>query len=68
MNTKNPCIFVSFSVFLYFSILHKKMQVVFCKITDFFLKISGSGDFAGKLLVFFTKSADGCCCARGMIL
>ena len=39
----------------YFSILHKKMQVLFCKFTEKILKFQSDRLFAVKLLAFFHK-------------
>ena len=41
---------------LYFSILHKKKQEVFCKFTEIFLKIPQNSLLWGKLIAFFHKS------------
>jgi len=40
----------------YFSILHKKMQVFFCKITEIFLRFPEEGEELGKVLAFFHNS------------
>lgn len=54
--TNNQCDMPERIVLLYFSILHKKKQEVFCNFTEIFLKIPPKCLLRGKLIAFFHKS------------